>query len=247
MDSTCRKYWHLGMPCASGHSHLLTGDTAVPATAASHANPCSIIFGADRPESAAPITGYNALAPHLKTVRDPALSLIALSGIEPTEPVMVEVPLVLNNTTFTESQTLSGWRIGFAERYVRGDQVTTVEHAAVFIHALEVFRHAGAQLVPVNARRGDEAFQFDLQTHNEIDELVSTHRLDALVSDSRSVAFHNACRSGYPSLCEALEEGTKLWMYGARWSRDALPTLLEVYRKARTSAPLQGVLNALTQ
>ncbi|WP_395610908.1 hypothetical protein [Pseudomonas sp. B22129] len=247
MDSDCRKYWHLGMPCPARHSQSLTEDTPASSEAQTcNTGPRAAVFSAESRESAAPVPGYNVLAPHIRTARDPALSLIALSGIDPTDSVMVEVPLVLNNTTVTNAQTLSGWRIGFAGRYVQGDQVALVEHTAAFFRALETLRHVGAQLVPVDARRGDIAFQFELQTHNEIDDLVSVHGLDALVSDGQSAAFHNACRNGYPSFCEVLEDGTKLWMYGARWSRDALPTLLEAYRKARTSTQ-QGMLNPLTQ
>lgn len=75
------------------------------------------------------IPGYNALAPHLRPVRDPALSLVALSGEDPTEPVMVEVPLVLNNTTFTATRALTGYRVGYVERYVQGNHVEQVEHS----------------------------------------------------------------------------------------------------------------------
>lgn len=231
MDSECRKLWQIGMSCPPGHSLALAGETTgleIPSTES--ASPRSIVFGTERRENATPIPGYNALAPQIRTSRDPALSLIALSGIDPTDPVMVEVPLVLNNTTFTDAQLLCGWRIGFAVRYVRGHHVEPVELTAAFCRALDILRQAGAQLVPVDAQRTDETLQFDLHTRNEIDELVTEHRLDALVSDSQSAAFHGACRSGYPSLCEPLGDGTKLWVYGARWSRDALPALLRAYR-----------------
>lgn len=229
MHSDCRKYWHLGMPCLARHTLPMPGETAETGGAATEAqahNTSSrgIVFGAEIP-------GYNALAPQIKPVRDPALSLIALSGIDPAEPMMVEVPLVLNNTTFTDTPVLAGWRIGFAERYVRGDHQEPIEQAAAFCQALDILRLAGAQLVPVAAQRTDETLRFDLHTRNEIDDLVTEHRLDALVSDGQSAAFHGACRSGYPSLCETLADGTKLWIYGARWSRDALPNLLRAYRQ----------------
>ncbi|MBD8093169.1 hypothetical protein IFT48_24540 [Pseudomonas fluorescens] len=144
---------------------------------------------------------------------------------------MVEVPLVLNNTSFTATQLLSGWRIGFADRYVQGDHREVAEHSKVLCAAFDLLRQAGAQLVPVDARREDSSLQFSLQS-NEIDDLVTVHRLDALVSDSESGAFHRACVSGYPSLSEPLGDGTTLWFYGARWSRDALPLLLHAYRQA---------------
>lgn len=253
MDSDCRKYWHLGLPCPPGHSLPIAGQAAglgldSTETRLNDTSPRSIVFDAQRPERAAPIPGYNALAPQIKTARDPALSLIALSGIDPTDPVMVEVPLVLNNTRFSDGQVLSGWRIGFAERYVHADRFEPLEHTAAFCQALDILRQAGAQLVPVEAQRGDESLQFTLQGRNEIDDLVTQHRLDALVSDGQSAAFHGACKSGYSSVCETLKDGTRLWMYGPRWSRDALPVLLLAYRQVSACASvakeqLQGVLN----
>lgn len=242
MEGNCRKYWHLGMPCRPGQSLSLPENTVGLEPASTHsqsdgADPGSIVFSAEHHKGAAPIPGYNALAPLIKTVRDPALSLIALSGIDPTEPVMVEVPLVLNNTTFIETQLLSGWRIGFAGRYVRGGHVESVSHSEAFFRALDILRQAGAQLVAVDAQRADDTLHFNTQIRNEIDDLVIEHRLDALVSDGQSAAFHRACRSGYPSLCEPLAGGTKLWIYGARWSRDSLPTLLRAYRQISACVP----------
>ena len=146
---------------------------------------------------------------------------------------MVDVPLVLNNTTFNACELLAGWRIGFADRYVRGDHSEPVEHSAPLRRAFDILRRAGAQLVPVNAQRKDHTLQFTLHS-NEIDELVSAHRLDALVSEGQSAAFHEACVGGSPSVSEPLGEGAKLWFYGARWSRDELPTLLRVYRQLST-------------
>ncbi|WP_438869031.1 hypothetical protein [Pseudomonas sp. L1(2025)] len=194
-----------------------------------------IVFGAAQAVGAAPIPGYNAPAFPARPARDPALSLAALSGIDPTGPVMVEVPLVLNNTRFTTTQLLSGWRIGFADRYVQSDHRETVEHSEALCAAFDLLRQAGAQLVPVDAYRQDNSLQFTLQS-NEIDDLVTAHRLDALVSGSESDAFHRACVSGYPSLSEPLGDGAKLWFYAARWSRDALPLLLRAYRQISTGA-----------
>ncbi|MFT0473569.1 hypothetical protein ACMSI6_06440 [Pseudomonas antarctica] len=222
---------------------------AVPSQA-EKTNQGSVVFSAEHQRSVPLIPGYNTLAPPLRPVQDPALSLIALSGIDPTGPVLVEVPLVLNNTTFTASQMLAGWRIGFADRYVRGDHGEPLEHRAAMYRAFDILRQAGAHLVAVDARREDHGLQFTLQ-RNEIDHLVTEHRLDALVSDDQSAAFHRACISGYPSLCEPFEDGTKLWFYGARWSRDALPVLLCAYRHISAGASgsqgqLRGVLNPPT-
>lgn len=237
MEKNCSEHWRLGMPCRLGLSLPVTEEAGSAGHAAEsvHAKPenlsrAGIVFGAAQVVGAAPIPGYNAPALPARPARDPALSLAALSGIDPTGPVMVEVPLVLNNTSFTATQLLSGWRIGFADRYVQGDHREAVEHSEALCAAFDLLRQAGAQLVPVDARREDHSLQFTLQS-NEIDDLVAAHRLDALVSDSESVAFHRACISGYPSLSEPLGDGAKLWFYGAQWSRDALPVLLRAYRQ----------------
>lgn len=241
MEKNCREHWRLGLPCRLGPSLPEAGEAggsnAAPAQAQpDKANPGGIVFGADYPKGMALIPGYNAVAAPIKPVRDPALSLVALSGIEPTGPVMVEVPLVRNNSTFTASKVLAGWRIGFADRYVHGAHYEPVEHSAALRRAFDILQLAGAQLVPVDARREDHSVQFCLQTR-EIDDLVTRHRLDALVSDDQSAAFHGACISGYPAVCEPLAEGAKLWFYGARWSRDALHALLYAYRQNNAGGP----------
>ncbi|QDH67230.1 hypothetical protein [Pseudomonas azotoformans] len=163
---------------------------------------------------------------------DPSLTLIALSGIDPEGPVMVEVPLVQNNSRFAAMQALAGRRVGYAERYGHGEAHEPIQHRASFMRALDVLRRAGAQLIPVPSQRADSAFMFNLHTHNEIDELVNEYRLDALVSDNESAAFHAACWSGYPKFAEALDDGGALWFYGARWSKESLAALAQGYRNA---------------
>jgi Asp-tRNA(Asn)/Glu-tRNA(Gln) amidotransferase A subunit family amidase len=194
-------------------------------------SPPGIVFGVEHPEGVARIPGYTALAPLVKTVRDPSLSLIALSGIEPTGPVMVEVPVVVNNTTFTATRILAGWRIGFAGRYVRGGHAELVEHSSGLRRAFDILRQAGAQLVAVDAQRPDASLEFTLQAVNEIDDLVTRHRLDALVSDTLNDAFHEAGLGGYPCFCEPMEDGLQLRFYGARWSRDSVTALVQAYRQ----------------
>lgn len=249
MDRDCRKNWQLGGPCRHGLTLFADGEMAGhepagPLVKTDKVSPSGIVFGAEQPQGALRIPGYNALAPLLKTVRDPSLSLIALSGIEPTGPVMVEVPLVLNNTTFTASEVLTGWRIGYAGRYVRGDHAEPVEHGSALRRAFDILRQAGAQLVAVDALRAGDSLESTLQAINEIDDLVIRHRLDALVSDDLSGAFHEACIGGYPSLCEPLGDGIKLWFYGARWSRDSLAALVQAYRQQASG--VQGTLNSPT-
>ncbi|WP_254914125.1 hypothetical protein [Pseudomonas sp. SWRI22] len=175
------------------------------------------------------VPGYNALAPHLRPVRDPALSLVALSGEDPTEPVMVEVPLVLNNTTFTATRALTGYRVGYVERYVQGNHVERVEHSEALHRVFDTLRRAGVQWVAVDMQRSGDS----QQACREIDELVAGLRLDALVSEDPEAAFHNASRSGYPTVCETLEDGTRVWFYGARWAGDRLAALVRAYRQLR--------------
>lgn len=247
MDEKCRKYWRPCVPFPTGHASSLSSDCAASVTLSDTARETSskgaIGFGIashvpERPGNVAFPPRLDVPGPMMKTVRDPALSLIALSGIDPSGPVMVEVPLVLNNTTFTAVQTLAGWRIGFAHRYVGAGEAEAICHSAVFLQALDTLRSAGALLVPVDAHRGDDANQFSLQARNEIDACVSEHRLDAVVSDSASAAFHGACKSGYPGLCESLVDGTMLWFYCARWAGDRLMALVRVYRQLLQQAVL---------
>ncbi|KRP75534.1 hypothetical protein E1K68_22010 [Pseudomonas sp. B2021] len=162
-------------------------------------------------------------------MRDPALSLVAISGVDPTEPVMVEVPLVLNNTTFTATQALTGYRIGYAERYVQGNQVELVERSAALHRVFDTLRHVGVQWVAVDMQRSGDS----QQACREIDELVAGLRLDALVSEDPHAAFHHAIRGGYPSVCETLEDGSRVWFYGARWAGDRLAALARAYRVLR--------------
>ncbi|AZE74548.1 hypothetical protein C4K00_4346 [Pseudomonas synxantha] len=235
MDSHCKNLWKTGLPCAFGQPSPVPVNAAdVPATLLNVA-PVSIIFSTGQRAGNTPIPGYNALAPQINPGRDPALSLIAISGMDPTEPVMVGVPLVLNNTTFTASLELAGYRLGYAERYVQGKQAELVEHGAGLRRVFDTLRRAGAQWVAVDVQRDSDS----VQACHEIDELVADLRLDALVSDDPNAGFQHACRSGYPSVCETLEDGSKVWFYGARWAGDRLTALLRAYRQLRPKFVLE--------
>lgn len=252
MDIKCRKNLQSGMPCRYGPPSPVLPEMAgltrappIPSTDA--ASPSGIAFGAasdgDRHLSGGiSIPGYSAPALPVKPVREPSLSLVALSGIDPSGPVMVEVPLVQNNTTFTADRSVTGLRVGIAERYARGEGHPCIEHCALFVRALENLRLAGVELVQVPALWADDTLQFNLHTRHEIDALFSKYRLDALVSDSLSAAFHDACRAGYPRLGEPLGDGTTLWFYGVRWSKGALPNLVHGYRSACRLMAAQGGL-----
>ncbi|WP_124424714.1 hypothetical protein [Pseudomonas orientalis] len=138
---------------------------------------------------------------------------------------MVEVPLVQNNSAFGAAPVLDGWRIGYVSRYVRGGHIELSDQSASLRRAFAILRQAGVELLAVDARRTDDP----LESGTAIDELVASHRLDALMSDEQSQAFHAACRSGYPSGCQALEDGTRLWFYGARWAAERVKVLLRTY------------------
>lgn len=249
MESKCSKNPRMAATCPLGQPVAALMDMAGRAPACSpppadQTPPRSIAFGVDQhlqvhPKDGVLIPGYNVPALPIKPVRDPALTLIALSGIEPEGPVMVEVPLVQNNSTFTPDSALAGRRVGFADRYGRGGEHEPIKQRAPFTRALALLRQAGVLLLPVPAQRVDDSLQFDLHTRNEIDDLMNEYRLDALVSDSQSAAFHGACWSGYPRLGEPLGEGTTLWFYGARWSKDSLATLVQGYRSVRGLADAQ--------
>ncbi|AZF33524.1 hypothetical protein C4J89_4076 [Pseudomonas sp. R4-35-07] len=243
MNEDCKKLWRLGMPCLSASSLAVSGEHADPGSSTvtqartDNASPGAIVFGAGRAEGTVLIPGYNALPPMIKPTRDPELSLVALSGVDPTGPVMVEVPLVQNNSAFTASPVLAGWRIGYAIRYVRGGHVEPTDQRATLHRAFVILGQAGVQLVAVDAQRTDDP----LESGTAIDALVASHRLDGLVSDDQSAAFHAARRSGYPSACQALEDGTQLWFYGARWAADRVQVLLRTYRQLlSTVAPTPG-------
>lgn len=185
-----------------------------------------------------PIPGYNAPGLPMKPVRDAALSLIALGGIDPATPVMVEVPRVQDSVSYMEPQTLAGIRIGFAEHYQRGSDFEPVVHSAAFLGGLRLLCQAGAQLVPVCAQHRDDRFHFDVQSHNEIDDLVARHRLDALVSEGDRGAFHHAWRDGYPKHSEMLEDGVRLWIYGNRGAHARLHVLSHTCQRLFTQPPV---------
>lgn len=238
MDEKYRKDWRPCVPGPKGLRSSLSSDCLPWSSAPDVENKSpakgGITFGSspgasEHAQGGVPSPRVDVPGPMMKTVRDPALLLTALSGVDPSGPVMVEVPLVLNNSAFTRSQELAGWRIGFANRYVGASDM--LEHSAAFVQALNILRSAGALLVPLDAQRVDLANQFTLGTRNEIDERVGEYHLDAIVCESKNTAFHGACESGSAGMCELLEGGTMLWFYAARWAGERLRVLVGIYRQ----------------
>ncbi|KAF1030943.1 MAG: hypothetical protein GAK37_01032 [Pseudomonas sp.] len=240
MDDTCSKWQRTGARCVIGQ--ILSSeparaplDKSFPATRQN-----GIAFG----EEACPIEPalwpapgprFDVPGPMMHTRRDPALSLVAMSGVDPAESVMVEVAPVMPDTLVLQTHALVGWRVGFADRYVWGEAAPFPEHSSYFFQALETLRLAGAQLVPVPARAVEPGFHFTLDTRNEIDERVTEHRLDALVADAQCPAFHAACKPGNGALCVSTVEGTTIWFYSSRWAQDSLGVLVQVYQQAATA------------
>ena len=241
MEEKCRTTLSPGTPCSVELPSALNAFTTMscaPAGAMEHV-PGSRGGIEYQPATASAAQGprFDIPGPMMKTVRDPSLSLIALSGLDPVGPVMVEVPPVMDNSATKSTPALADWRIGFADEYLHNDVREVVEHSNGFLQALEVLKAAGAEVVPVLALLPDSTAHFTLASSNEIDQRVSEYRLDALVSDGQSPAFHGYCKTGYPGVCQIFNDdlhGTKvvLWFYGARWARESLSALIRVYQQA---------------
>lgn len=255
MEEKCRKVLPPGVTCSVGvYSAPHSFDNAPCSPTALAALPGIVEVSRGSIEFQASTPGltvgqgprFDIPGPMMKTVRDPALSLIALSGIDPKGRIMAQVPPVVDSSTRQPDTTLTNWRIGFADEYLRNDVREPVEHSNEFLQALEVLRAAGAEVVPVVAQLLNDAAYFSLDSSNEIDKRVIEHRLDALVSDGQSPAFHCFCKTGHPGVCQTFNDalhGTHvvLWFYGARWARDSLSALVRVYQQAmhvaRTDVP----------
>jgi len=188
-------------------------------------------FGTANSHPVNPQPRFDVPGPMMRTVRDPALLLSAMSGVDPEGPVMVEIPPVVNPGNVSNCALLAGSRIGFASEYLLGNDRQPVEHSAHFIWVLKVLSNAGAQLVPVLARVSDDAHHFTLYASNEIDDRVMEGRLDALVSDASSVAFHPSATSAHPRISistgpDTDGAATLIWFYGAHWASDQLGALV---------------------
>lgn len=175
---------------------------------------------------------FDVPGPLMRSVRDPAFSLSALSGVDPEGPVMVQIPPVADPGPFRDTPLLTGSRIGFASEYVSGNVRQPIEHSVHFSHVLSVLRAAGAQLLPVHALLTDDTCHFTLDQRNEINDRVTEHRLDVLVSDARSRAFHRASAGGNPRVCVPIgidAEGiaSVVWFYGAHWAGDRWAVLVQ--------------------
>ena len=235
MEDKCRKTLSPGAPCSVGLPLVFNTFNAMPcgpaAPSGSADNVSTSRGGIEFQPAATPaVQGprFDIPGPMMKTVRDPSLPLIALSGLDPVGQVMVEVPPIMENNAAKSAPALADWRIGFADGYLRNGVRETVEHSSGFLQALEVG--------PVEAQLPDAAY-FTLESSNEIDKRTNEHRLDALVSDGQSPAFHLFCKTGYPGACQIFSDdlqGTRvvLWFYSARWARDSLSVLVRVYQQA---------------
>lgn len=245
MDDNGRKVTALGALCL--FKQTVSGDSSVPPACAATVSK-GVVFGADtggvivssgdHPSGLefGSSSGYGPRfdipGPMMRAVRDPSLSLIALGGVDPEGPVMVEIPPVADTGHQINTRPLAGSRIGFASEYVAGDVRETIKHSAHFAQVLNVLRTAGAELVPVFARVMDDARHFTLDPGNEINDRVTENRLDGLVSDAQSAAFHHAATAGNPRIRIPIGTGpdgvsTFVWFYGAYWAGDGLAALAQ--------------------
>ena len=144
---------------------------------------------------------------------------------------MVEIPPVADAGHLRNTPSLAGSRIGFASEYVAGDVRETIKHSAHFARVLNVLRAAGAELVPVQALVVDNTRHFTLNSNNEIDDRVTENRLDGLVSDAQSGAFHQTSTAANPRFrvsagVDAKGVSLVVWFYGAHWGGDRLAALV---------------------
>lgn len=257
MDEKCKKAISLGAPCVFSPS--VPGANVAPASCTpvkgkvDEACSARMVFGIqgggaitdssshqEGIDFGASHTGYGPRfdipGPMMRTVRDPSLLLIAMGEVDPEGPVMVEIPPVSDASHLRHNLSLAGSRIGFASEYVSGDVRETIEHSEHFALVLNSLRIAGAQLVPVHAFLVDDSRHFTLDLSNEINDRVTENRLDVLVSDTQSAAFHRAATSGNPSVCvptgtDADGVTTSVWFYGAHWAGDRLASLVQGYQQ----------------
>jgi hypothetical protein len=272
MDDKCRKVVPPGTPCGfgstlpgaepdqgscapvmgkvgeAGSARLVFGSHCSGVIADASADQDGLEFGAARN-----LSGYgprfDVPGPMMRTVRDPSLSLIALSGVDPEGPVMVQIPPVADAGSMRNNPSLAGIRIGFASEYVSGDVREVVEHSAHFAQVLGTLRAGGAQLMPVHALLVDDTRYFTLDSNNEINDRITENRLDVLVSDAQSAAFHNAAATGNPRICvstgtDAAGVSMDVWFYGAYWASDRLEALVQscqqVLLQEKRLAGIQG-------
>lgn len=179
---------------------------------------------------------FDIPGPMMRTVRDPSLSLQALSGVDPEGAVMVEIPPVADAGHLKTLSVLAGSRIGFASEYIDADSYIPIEHSAHFARVLSVLQATGVQLVAVQALRVDESCYFSLEQGNEIDDRVHENRLDMLVSDAHSAAFHRGATERNPKRCLPTgtdSDGTEtaVWCYGAHGCDDRLKVLVQEFQR----------------
>lgn len=249
MDEKSRKVPASGAPCL--FKQPVSGESSAPPSCAPTA--CKgVVFGGKAAgaitDSAPPQGGlefgissgygprFDIPGPMMHTVRDASLSLIALSGVDPQAPVMVEIPPVADAGHLRHTPSLAGSRIGFASEYVAGGVRETIRHSAHFVLVLNALRAAGAQLVAVTARLADDTRHFTLDPGNEINDRVTENRLDGVVAAAHSATFEQASAAGNPSFCvpagmDADGVARVVWFYGAHWAGDRLAALVRGCRQ----------------
>ncbi|NWA01682.1 amidase family protein [Pseudomonas gingeri] len=95
-------------------------------------------------DSAGPIT---------RSVRDAALMLNAMVGLDPQDPATAQVPVAKDYSALLKEDALKGKVIGYPSRFQPGSE-GLAEHPR-FAGAMAAMRAAGAQLVPVDLQPTD--------------------------------------------------------------------------------------------
>ncbi|BBP78922.1 amidase [Pseudomonas sp. Ost2] len=103
-----------------------------------------IVPGSRELDSAGPIT---------RSVRDAALMLNAMTGLDPKDPATSQVPVAKDYSALLKEDALKGKVIGYPSRFQSGSQA--MEDHPQFARALAAMKEAGAQLVPVDLPHTD--------------------------------------------------------------------------------------------
>lgn len=186
--------------------------------------------------------------PMMRTVRDPSLSLSALSGLDDASPAIMVEPPDCEYGAVPKPLFLTGRRIGFASSYRAGSAVTWFEHPIGFSRTQDLLRAAGVQLVPLEVRwsQGLLSGRADAQLDDALpagfctsplNELLLEQRLDAWMCDAQQDIFPDAITDGYSRVLVSSGSdpyglSSSVLFYGARWGEVHLKALVRDFLQA---------------
>lgn len=195
--------------------------------------------------------------PMMRSLRDPSLSLSALSGLDDASPPIMVEPPDREFTALPKTQILSGRRIGFAKACRAASVVTRLEHCVSFLRVLDQLSAAGMHLIALEVSwspgvlpDGTDAQSIDTLPPgfctSSLNELLLEHRLDAWVCDARLDIFPGAIRDGYshvsvPTGSDIQGLSFGVLFYGARWGEGPLKALVRDFQQTpRARSPVDG-------